>query len=57
MHNILRLLARGLMLAAFALVLVSTGGCASDDGASRREPRDDPPRDWQQQPGFTPFSS
>jgi hypothetical protein len=57
MRIILRQLARGLMLAAFTLALVSTSGCASDDGASRREPRDDPPRDWNQQPGFTPFSS
>jgi len=57
MRKPLRQLVRGLMLAAIVLALVSASGCASDDGTSRREPRDDPPRDWNQQPGFTPFSS
>ena len=57
MHNVLRRLARGLMLAGFALAVLSAGGCASDDSYQGREPRDEPSRDWQQLPGFTPFSS
>jgi hypothetical protein len=52
-----RRLMRSLMFAVFALAMLSTGGCASDGSQSGREPRDEPSRDWQQLPGFTPFSS
>lgn len=45
-----------LLLAVFAIALLTAGGCASDGSQPGREPRDEPRRDFQQ-PGFTPFSA
>jgi len=57
MRDALGSLARRLALAAFAIAALSASGCANDGAASNRDPGDDPRRDWQQLPGFTPFSS
>jgi outer membrane biogenesis lipoprotein LolB len=51
-----RTLARRVLLAAFALALLSLHGCASDGTNPDREPRHDERNPWQQ-PGFTPFSA
>ena len=48
---------RRTLLAALAVVLLALQGCASDGSRPDIELRDDPPRDWQRQPGFTPFSA
>ena len=49
---------RRLALAVLALAVLSAAGCATDGRSPDNEPRYDPrPRDWQQQPGFTPFSA
>ena len=56
-RSVRRLTAR-LLLVVFALAALAAAGCAADgrspDGDQRYDPR---PRDFNQQPGFTPFSA
>ena len=49
--------ARSTLLVALAFALLSLQGCASDGARPNIELRDDPPPEWQRQPGFTPFSA